>query len=525
MSKVKVFLGCFLIGFMHLAATAQVNLDQVVVHDSIYSTILQEERPLWLIFPKDYKPGAPGKYDILYVIDGEWNTVIAGQVYYFLWTADFMPRNIIIVGIPNIYHGDTNLRARDFTPTINKKELPASGGGNRFLAFLKNELMPYINKSYSTNPERNTLYGSSLGGMFSLYVLLTDPTLFKSYVAVDPGCLWDNYFINKLASEKLGTLKGLHCNLYIGGRLNAYEIMGTDSLEVLLKAKAPEGLNWECTIYPNETHFSSMWKTTFDGFKYAYCGYVSSAPFYPLNRVLDYSYKGAANLKIRPDNGIVLKGKPFKLWCYEWFPDVLRYTTDGAEPGEGSSKMKFENSFSGPVDLRIKSFYSRDEYNKNSFSGSFKIGSVLPAIAKPAAIRPGGLNFKYYEGNWDKLPDFSTLEPVRSGFAGKEFNLNEVSGQTNSSYVLDGYLEVPREGYYIFGLEAGDGFKVYVGNQLLINNKTGGEETYLVPLAKGLHSFRVEYFHKKGGKALYPVIIRPEDHDDIPIPAEWLYTK
>ncbi|HMH23120.1 MAG TPA: alpha/beta hydrolase-fold protein [Puia sp.] len=492
------------------------------MRDSIYSSVLGEERPLWLIFPKDYQPEASGRYDVIYVIDGEWNTTFAGQVHSFLSGPDgkFMPPNVIIVGIPNLYKGDLNMRLRDFTP-VYAQEIPVSGGGVKFLSFLKNELIPHINKTYPTNPDRNTFLGSSLGGMFCLYSMLTDPNLFKSYVVVDPGCLFNDFYINKLALEKLESLNGLAINLFIGGRENAYRIMGTDGLATALRTKAPVTLNWRCEIYPDESHFTTMWKTVFDGFKYAYAGFAPAVPAY--NRVLDYPYKGTAYLRITPDNGIVLKNKPFTIWCYDWFPELLRYTADGSEPSTGSPRMKMENRFSGPVSLRVRSFYTRGEYDKGGFSGRFTTGAIFAPIQKPVGIRAGGMNYRYYEGDWDSLPDFSKLRPVRSGFGGQDSDLNVLGGQSNSAYVLDGYVEIPRVGYYIFELDGGDGFKIAVGDRSLINNKTGLLETYMVPLAKGFYPIHVEYFHKKGGNGLHRVYVRPEGRTDIPIPTHWLY--
>jgi hypothetical protein len=39
--------------------------EPVEVRDSIYSSVLGEERSLWLIFPKGYQPEAAGRYDVI----------------------------------------------------------------------------------------------------------------------------------------------------------------------------------------------------------------------------------------------------------------------------------------------------------------------------------------------------------------------------------------------------------------------------------------------------------------------------
>jgi predicted alpha/beta superfamily hydrolase len=74
---------------------------------------------------------------------------------------EFLPE-LIIVGIPNMNLG---FRERDFTPT---HVSGLSGGADKFLAFLKSELIPYIEKTYPAKADGNTLYGGSLAGLFVL---------------------------------------------------------------------------------------------------------------------------------------------------------------------------------------------------------------------------------------------------------------------------------------------------------------------------------------------------------------------
>jgi predicted alpha/beta superfamily hydrolase len=53
---------------------------------------------------------------------------------------------------------------------------------DRFLTFMDSELMPAIAKQYRSNGQ-SVLYERSLSGSFGLYTLLTNPKLFKGYIA------------------------------------------------------------------------------------------------------------------------------------------------------------------------------------------------------------------------------------------------------------------------------------------------------------------------------------------------------
>jgi hypothetical protein len=86
-------------------------------YDSLYSQVLKEQRSVEIILPKKYGSNATDKFDVLYALDGEWNTSLLGKVYDFLEYAKFIPTNMIIVSIPNHYKNGINMRDRDFTPT------------------------------------------------------------------------------------------------------------------------------------------------------------------------------------------------------------------------------------------------------------------------------------------------------------------------------------------------------------------------------------------------------------------------
>jgi predicted alpha/beta superfamily hydrolase len=75
----------------------------------------------------------------------------------------------------------SNRRAIDFLPS----------GAQNYIAFLKTELIPLIEKSYRTNHER-TYVGTSYGGLLGSILLTTEPIgepYFKNYMLFD-GSFW-----------------------------------------------------------------------------------------------------------------------------------------------------------------------------------------------------------------------------------------------------------------------------------------------------------------------------------------------
>jgi len=454
--------------------------------DSLNSTILNEKRVFQVMLPEKYKPGSAEKYDVLYVLD-DWNIKLASQVQHFIEGENTMPP-VIIVGVLNTD------RDKDLLPTHNSGN-PTSGSADKFLRFFKDELIPYINKTYPSDGD-NTLFGHSFGGVFVTYALLNEPQLFNNYIAGDPSYWWDGGIMLKQVKEKLPSLANKEKVLYIGGREgDGMKEMNINPMDSLLKKDAPAGFIWKVNSYPNESHGTVRLKNMYDGLRLAYSDY------------------GGKNLEFHPSNGLVLKDKPIKIW---YFDDTTKvhYTVDGSKPTSTSPLIKAETEITGPAKVTLSLFADRSKFNK-SVSGEFKESSYLPTIPLRKNYKPGGFNYAYYEGEWDKLPDFKTLKPVKEGIADSTFSIDKFPRQNNFAIVIDGEFEVKEEGYYLFGLSSDDGSKMYLdGKQIIDLDGLHGDDiqqSYIAPLKKGFYPIRIEYFQKEGGRRLIFKYMPPEN--------------
>jgi predicted alpha/beta superfamily hydrolase len=483
-------------------ATGQIT---TFVNDSIFSQVLNEQRKIRILLPEEYKPGSDAKYDVVYLLDGETHFDDFSFIYSFARREKLLPP-LILVAVPNTYTNAGNMRDRDFLPEKTSEKNKA-GGANNFIAFFKNELIPYIDKKLPTSGD-NSLFGHSLGGLFTFYVLLKDPGLFSNYYCSDPAFPWNNRRIITMATETFKNSAKLNKTLWINGVEDTYRNVGIQKMDSVLKEFAPAGLRWKISVYPNETHMSVRLKGIYDGLKYSYDGYNS-------RKLVEF----------HPNNGSLLAGIPAPLFLNGSFPNVY-FTNDGSEPDTSSKRAPQMIEITGPAEVRVKWIGENKKYITTS-KGHFELSKVWPALQMVNNIKPGGLRYSFYEGKWKALPDFTKLKAVKTGIADSSFSLEKLPAKSNFSCVFEGFLKVDLEGYYCFALCSSDGSKFHINGREIINNDGlhGSEwyKSYLVPLQKGYYPVRLEYFQGEGNRHLDIIYISPNAHETVRLAFGMMY--
>lgn len=70
----------------------------------------------------------------------------------------------------------------------------AQPGGEEFLLFIETILRPWVHSTLFPNVQfkRDGPYGHSLGGLFTAWVLLSQPDLFDTFIVGSPALVWNN---------------------------------------------------------------------------------------------------------------------------------------------------------------------------------------------------------------------------------------------------------------------------------------------------------------------------------------------
>ncbi len=164
------------------------------------SIVNGQEYELHILFPGSYMNSAK-KYPVVYLMDSQWDFSLVKSIYGQQYYDGFIPE-LIIVGVTwgGVKPNPDSLRARDYTPT-KVAGAPQSGGADQFLSFMKNELFLFIEKNYKADSANRILMGCSLGGLFTLYTLFTQPELFTGYAAASPAIGWDREVLYRFEKD------------------------------------------------------------------------------------------------------------------------------------------------------------------------------------------------------------------------------------------------------------------------------------------------------------------------------------
>jgi predicted alpha/beta superfamily hydrolase len=267
----------FLLALLAVVAGTAAAGEPITIGETvtIESKIMGEERTILISTPPNYEQNQE-RFPVLYMTDGD------AHLTHTRGTVDFLARNglmpsVIIVGVTNTD------RTRDLTPTRatitqddgSEREFPTSGGADKFLDFFEDELFPYVDSNYRTQPFR-LFTGHSLGGLFALNVLFTRPSMFAAVISVSPSLMWDDELPVRQASSFFDNRKSLNATLFVA---MANEEEGDprpnrlDRLEEQLEKATTSGFEWQVMRMPEETHGSVVLRAHYWGLRKVFNGW------------------------------------------------------------------------------------------------------------------------------------------------------------------------------------------------------------------------------------------------------------
>lgn len=120
-----------------------------------------------------------------------------------------------------------------------------------------------------------------------------------------------------------------------------------------------------------------------------------------------------------------------------------------------------------------------------------------------------GLSYKYYEGSWSLLPDFSTLTPTATGFS-PNVTIAPRLRDVQFGFLWEGFINIPVTGTYNFETNSDDGSKLYIGtysnSAIALVNNDGLHGTQFrggtITLNAGIYPIAMTFFQQGGGELM-----------------------
>ncbi len=236
--------------------------------------------------------GIPGDDDAtvpaVYLMDGNLHTGIVAGAALMMEIAQEVPEHLLVgVGYPQASDLLSRLQRRSFdlSPTTDtnwEAEAAAqgmdwkTGGGPRFLEALTNELFPFIEAEYSTDPAQRVLAGHSAGATFALDAMFASPARFSAYVAASPSLWWDDRYMFRREEQYARDHEDLATTLFLSvgglestprpelpegeqaGVIADAMVGNVHRLSDALEARRYASLNLETQVFEGETHTSGV---------------------------------------------------------------------------------------------------------------------------------------------------------------------------------------------------------------------------------------------------------------------------
>ncbi len=248
----------------------------------LHSVHVNQEFEVHVGVPVSRRDGSE-RFPVLYMTDSQGGLSFAEETRLMQALGDLKSFIMVGIGYPgeNLLSG-MRVRWRDLTQAEYSGELipdvwdavvpgvlaatdKASGGAPEFLRFLRDELVPFIDANYPTVPGDRGYWGDSLGGLFGLYAMLTEPDVFNRYIIGSPSIWWNDELLLQKAEEFIAHNDELHAKVFmaVGG---LEELAGEDAafrmvtnvgrLERMLRDADLDGLELSTHVFGDETHLT-----------------------------------------------------------------------------------------------------------------------------------------------------------------------------------------------------------------------------------------------------------------------------
>ena len=197
---------------------------------------------------------------------------------------------------------------------------------------------------------------------------------------------------------------------------------------------------------------------------------------------------------------------------------VLRYTSDGSEPGPESTLYTSPLRFTTDTVVKAANFRPDGQRSNVTTAAFARIPRVEPADLE------AGLEARYAEGTWQKMPPFEQLREAQVQKV-DGFDLTIRRQVKFSAIWFSGFIRIEAAGLYTFTTGSGDGSVLRIGPAKVVDNDGlhGYDEcSGRGMMEAGLYPLEVGCFQGRWGDDM-KVFMQAPGGDKQPLPGRLLY--
>lgn len=250
MSFKSIFSIIVLTFLININSYAQVNNsdNNVGKNYTIQSKFLSETREIQIYTPNSYHEDVNRLFPVLYVLDGQ-EYFLHGVAYQDMLRFRDKSPEFIIVGI------NTDRRKR--------RELFYKDS-NKFTAFLKQELIPFVDNNYRTKKGLERLYfGWEMAAGLGFEILTKQNELFSGFILASPTHSTDKRM--KAVDSIKGNAEKSNKYLLVTAAPEEHWITNDTTFLSIIDKKVTGGKPWRYTVLDREDHYTTPLKTIHEG--------------------------------------------------------------------------------------------------------------------------------------------------------------------------------------------------------------------------------------------------------------------